>query len=66
MESIMLDKRGKYHINSWVGERAVDWVAPGIYNEMDLIEGEFNARVLLISHPRCCLAGVSFPLLVPP
>ena len=59
-----LDKQGKYHINSWVGERAVDWVASGIYNEMDLIEGEFDARVLLISHSRCCLAGVSFPLLV--
>ena len=65
MESIMLDKRGKYHITSWVGECAVDWVASGIYNEMDLIEGEFNARVLLISHPIDCLAGVSFLLLVP-
>ena len=60
MESIMLDKQGKYHINSWIGERAVDWLALGIYNEMDLIDGEFNTTVLLISHPRCCLAGVSF------
>ena len=60
----MLDRRGKYHINSWVGECAVDWVASAIYNEMDLIEGEFNTRVLLISHPRCCLAGVSIRLCI--
>ena len=47
MESIMLDRRGKYHINSWVGERAVDWVELAIYNEMDLITGKL---LLLISH----------------
>ena len=52
MESIMLDKRGKYHINSWVEEHAVDWVASGVYNEMNLIEGEFHTRVLLISVER--------------
>ena len=45
MESIMLDRRGKSHINNWVGERAVDWVTSAIYNEMDLVKGELHQSI---------------------
>ena len=54
--------RLSWNQSCWIGECTVDWVVLGIYNEMDLIEGEFDVRVFLISHRRCCLAGVSFPL----
>ena len=61
MESIMLDRQGKCHINNWVRECAVDWVALAIYNEMDLIKGKLHQSIADIT-PRCCLAGVSIRL----
>ena len=45
MESIMLDRRGKCYINSWVGERAVDWDTSAIYNEEGLIKEELHQSI---------------------